>query len=524
MPLSHATVISLGPGGTAVGVFRRQADELVLEDFAVEPDPIAGGKTERTLDDTAASLARLRRRTTVRGEVTLVAPPQVTLIKMLQAPPVGVGRREDIVRFEAGLGIPGDPAGIVSGYVEAGARGSLPEVMLAAAKLADVEALCAAAEAAGFAPHGVVPAPVATLAAYRHVFPACSRTTLLLNVGIRSTTLLVVEAQGFFARIIPLGVLGLQGEMTGASTGISEGLNAVAIDANANLARLVQETTRTLLHLSRQGAASTPAGMLVMGYGAGVPGLVRSLGIHLNLPSERLVVHESLQIAAAARNGASGDPPMLAELTGAACLRLLPGQPEINLLPPRRSQEWRSRRRQPWLIGTGLLIVVALLPPIIHCRAVAAEATRKAAAIERAVAPVRARDAHISVAIGELARAEAQLAGLQEAWDRRGRWVEFLADLQGRLSGVGDVWLDRLRLVPGVGAAPQKVRLTGRMLDRNHPLGTVGPESIARVKALIASMHESPFVVGVEGERFDRSQPGVLTFDFVLVADPRRPL
>ncbi|HVZ64351.1 MAG TPA: hypothetical protein VG936_07255 [Lacunisphaera sp.] len=492
----------------------------MLEDFALEPEMSNGAAAGSSADETSASLARLRRRITVRGEVTLVVPPHLMLLKMIKAPPVGTGRREDIVRYEASQGIPGDPAGIVSGYLDAGARGGEPEVVLTAAKLADVESLCAAAEAADFTPSRLLPSPVGTLAAFRHSIPAGSRATLLLDIGTRSTTLLLVEPEGFFARILSFGVAAREGE---GSSGSGK-TGSVDLGTNALVTRLAQEIVRTLLHLSRRGATARPQSLVVAGFAAGGPGLARSLGSRLELTVDPFEPHQAIEYSPVAiRNGAREAVQNFPGLAGAA-LHLLQDQTEINLLPPLRKREWQARLRHPWLVGAGVMILLALWPPIIHWRSLADEANRKAMLMERAVAPVRERDTRIRMALRDLARVEIQLASLHDAWDRRGRWLEFLADLQDRLIRVGDVWLDRLEVVPAAGSTPQKLLLAGRMLDRDHPLGNAGPETIARVKALIASMHESPFVHGVEDERFDRSRPGVLSFNFVLVAESRQPL
>ncbi|HVT72968.1 MAG TPA: hypothetical protein VHD61_07510 [Lacunisphaera sp.] len=502
----------------------------MLEDFATLPDPILDGSPGGAAERPAASLAGLRRQVGVRGEVTLVVPPHVTLIKMIKAPPAGTGRRDEIVRFEAGQGIPGDPTGIVSGHVDAGARGGGPEVMLAAAKLDHLDWLCRVADAADLAPHCVLPAPVATLAAFRAVHPGCPHAILLFDLGIRSATLLLVEPRGFFARVLPVGPNNLRDETQGFTdggtvAGSGHAGGAAASGRQTFVDRLHQETARTLLHLSRQAAAAEAGKVFVTGWGATVPGLAQSLGHRLNLPIERLAVGQVIQIGpAAVRNGAAGENAMLHDLVGAACLRLQSTCTEFNLLPPQRRREWRTRRRQPWLVGTGILVVLTLLPPLILSRAMATEAARKAAAIERALAPVRVRDARLRGARQDLEHAEAQLSALQAARDRRGSWRDFLVDLQDRLGRVGDVWLDSLQVVPATGAGPQKMRLAGRMLDREHGPGQIGSEPLARVKALIAGLLESPFIRAVEDERFDGARAGVLRFELVLVADSRRPL
>jgi hypothetical protein len=55
-------------------------------------------------------------------------------------------------------------------------------------------------------------------------------------------------------------------------------------------------------------------------------------------------------------------------------------------------------------------------------------------------------------------------------------------------------------------------------LDRENPEAKVGNEAQGRVKLLIAKLGESKFVAAVERERFENSHPGLLQFDFVLVA------
>jgi type IV pilus assembly protein PilM len=52
----------------------------------------------------------------------------------------------------------------------------------------------------------------------------------------------------------------------------------------------------------------------------------------------------------------------------------------------------------------------------------------------------------------------------------------------------------------------------------------VSQESQNRVKTLLASFVESEFIIAIEDERFDNSQPGVLKFDFILVVSPAKPL
>jgi type IV pilus assembly protein PilM len=138
---------------------------------------------------------------------------------------------------------------------------------------------------------------------------------------------------------------------------------------------------------------------------------------------------------------------------------------------------------------------------------------------------------------------------LQRLAASRSNWTGFLGDLQARLAKSGDVWLERLQVLPAVPsaapiasapgggrspgaganeaagsvapAAEIRLHLAGSALDVANPTGRNGEESRERVKSLLASIRESPFVAGIEGERFDASQAGLLRFEVTVLVAPR---
>jgi len=115
----------------------------------------------------------------------------------------------------------------------------------------------------------------------------------------------------------------------------------------------------------------------------------------------------------------------------------------------------------------------------------------------------------------------------------RSAWTGLLDELQRHLADAGDAWLESLRLAgseepravaTGNPAPPLRLELSGRLLDRQDPLAKAGRESLLKVQALLDGLRSSPFVAGIEEERFDRSQPGILRFDFILVTGSRQSL
>ena len=532
---SRAIALDCGASHTALGIFSCKGNRLRLDEYAVEVFPATTGGDDHWLEQTCAALSALRAKVKTPGRAVLVLPSHLALTKLIKTPRVEAAKREKIIRFEAGQNIPYALADVVWDSVVAGEREAELEVLLTAAKLEAVEPLCAAVRAAGFEPRLILPSPLATLAGYRLVHAAQPEPSLVLNLGARSTTLLLAGGKRFVARPFSLGGNSVTQQIAGSqdceaseaeAIKLSERGGTLTADAMETLAtRLAQEITRSVLHFRRQSAMANPARVHLTGGGARLSGLEEALEKKLKVPVTRLDVLGAIEIASGVtRSEVTEHALTLADLIGAAATQLLPGQAVLNLLPPKLRDHENQRRRQPWLIAAAVMAVAALVPPVLYYRSVTREAAHQTAAIERELAPLRERDTRNRGNLQQLAELKRQVAPLQAAYDRRASWLNLLADLQERLGQVEDVWLEKLQVMPAAAGAPVKLAVSGRMLDRTNPLSKVSPETFNRVKALLASIVDSPFVATVEGERFDNNQPGILQFDFVLVADPARPL
>jgi type IV pilus assembly protein PilM len=204
MSKSRAVVVDCGARRTALGIFRRTGDRLRLDEFAVEVFPAAATAGDNWLEQTAAALLVLRRQMKAGGPVVLVLPAHLALTKFIKVPRVDPATREKVIRFEASQNIPHALPDVAWDSVVVGERDLDLEVMLAAAKLDAVEPLCDAAQAAEFEPRVVLPSPLATLAAFRLVPTIAPHATLVLNLGARSTTLLLADEKRFVVRTLPL--------------------------------------------------------------------------------------------------------------------------------------------------------------------------------------------------------------------------------------------------------------------------------------------------------------------------------
>jgi type IV pilus assembly protein PilM len=281
---------------------------------------------DRWLEHTKAALVALAERTAVRGRVTLVLPPHITLAKIIRVPQFERGKREKVIRFAAEEAIPCPLADVVWDHVAAADHDL--EVMLAAVKRGPLEELCAGVRAAGFEIGAVLPASLGTLAAFR-MAPHDQEPTLLLNIGARSTSLLIVSGNRFVVRTIACGA-----------------------QSDSFAMRLVQEVTRSVLFFRRQGGWPEPVRICLTGGGARSAGLAAALAAGFKLP----VGH--LELAALIDGELAGAE--LTDLTGAAATRLCPGHPAMNLIP---SSLRPMRVKRPLQVaGATLAVAVAVWP------------------------------------------------------------------------------------------------------------------------------------------------------------------
>jgi type IV pilus assembly protein PilM len=517
---NRTLILECGSSRVALGVFthvgkRLCLHELVVEDFGAGDNP-AGH--DGWLKNVRVALRSIRARTKSRGRVVVLLPAHLTLTKLIKLPRVEAAQREKILRFEAAQNIPYALTDVVWDSVVVSETAAESEVLLATAKLEILDPLCAAAQEAGFDPRLVLPSSFATLAGFKLIQEDDAKSILGLNLGERSTSLVLVESARFALRTFALGIDQSKDEATVESLVGVEKIEPIRT-------RLLQEITRSLLHFQWRSKMGKPSQVCLSGTGAKVPGLVEAVSERLKIPVHIYDLHGVIDFESEPVKKSAADYPLtLIDLVGAAATQLSRDLPVVNLLPPRMLERAGYRQRRPWLVAAALLMTTILIPPLVHFRDLRDEAGKKSAAIERELVPTRARDLRNRANLQRVAELNLRTQAFNGALERRHSWLLLLAGLQDRFTQVEDVWLEKMQLAPQTPDAPLKLVISGRILDRSHPLAKVSPETFARFKTLTARLVESPFVTAVETERFDNQQPGILKFDLVLVSDAQRPL
>lgn len=450
--------------------------------------------------------------------LTVVCAPMPLLAKVLEVPRVAAAKEDETLRHEVRQAVPYPLEEVVWDHAVVGDDGVERRVALVAVRREWPESIVEALRGAGL--------PVAEIAA----LPACmvnaasaveggDEDRLLIDAGHRTTHLVFIGDDHFALRTAAFGY----------ETASGSPENYVR--------RLGGEARRSLAAQKRQNPAYDPRRAVITGSAldsmADLPAL---LAAQLGMAVDPL----RTETGGSAKAGAGTHAVMLGAVTGSGGAGTL----KFDLLPGSLREARASRRRLPALALSACLFLAAGAVFYAGQWQQSRQLAAREAALREAGAPVFALNARVRE-LGE--EADALAAALRDVGalaEGRGNWLRFLADLQDRLLAVEDVWIDGLevRRTPPPDAAappddssyadepPPRVRpkveltLTGRMLDRENPLSRVSPDMRARVSALIDGFSLSEFVAAVGERRFDTTQPGILRFEFTLVADPERPL
>ena len=571
MSSPRVLAVDSGAGHVACGVFAPAKDgRLVLQQFALEsfnPDPALEPQWSELV---AQSLGAAAKRAGSFGQGVLSLPGHLTLTKFVKTPAIEKAKRDKVLQFEAQQNIPYPLHEVVWDYQVINDDGLDLEVMLAAVKLDVAEALCDSVRGVGVSPVAVAPSTLALYRAFKYNYPDVAGPVLVVNVGARSTNLLFIDGTRFFVRTIALAgnsvtqsiadelkqefahAEGLKLQVLGGTSDLPEASPARATVLNAAhsfVGRLHMEITRSTVNYRRQSGSEQPGVILVTGGGSLVPGLVSSLAEKLKTNVEYFDPLRNVEVAPSA-SVAREYAGVLADLVGLAVGQAA-GEKPFSLLPASIGQALAFRKQQPFYVAAAFLLVAAVALPIVHFNQRSEAAAAQARKLEAAIRPLRELKDADSANLKRIEDIKKQIDAIQSLVESKSNWINFLTDLQERLVKVEDVWLEKvqvLRPAPGETAATSntggifggsavvsnpdqkpaapvlRLNLSGRLLDKNNPTSRVSQDSFERVKSLLKSFADSQFIDTVEKETFNPNQPGILSFDFILVVDPKKPL
>jgi type IV pilus assembly protein PilM len=395
---------------------------------------------------------------------------------------------------------------------------------LSAVKAGQIREISDIMSSAGIRIDAIRPAALSVADGFRYGYPELRESTLIVEIGTRSTHVVLAEGVRQFARTVSFGL-----EATSPASASDAAENECA-------SRLVGELVRTIAFARRQVTINPPTALLLATPDLRFAALSEVLGEILSLPVQRYDPLRRIEVMEAQAFGGARPTPS-AVLIGCAVNRHARSGSTINLLP-RVAREERARlRRRRWFVATAAIVAASLVIPFLF---LGRRSEQLHLAIERGRPRLREAKRIQAANVENFARlsyAQRELADLEKIKHATTSWLGFFGGLQDALAAVGDTWLDGFRFVArptessGSNSAPigpemlaQRVRVTGWMLDRLRPTEKVSAEVHARGKQLLANIAKTSSVRAIEDERFDYSRPGLVRFEFTIVLDPKTPL
>jgi len=572
MRFRRILALDCGAAHVACGLFLRAAGgRLVLERFATAALPLQEPSDDEWVAAVVTSLEALGRQERLRGACVLGLPGHLTFAKLIRVPDTAARPQRKIVRFEARQSLPSALHEVAWTAAALAGNGNGRDVALTAVRRSVIEALCVRLSDAGFTPWAVLPPWFVLRHGAGGAGPPGAEPALVLCVGARSTHLVLSDAMRFFMRTFALGgnaVTQRVADELGLDYARAESLKRQVFDRKANMAaespertavaiaadefvrRVGGEIARSLASLFPEGGDRRPGVLSLTGNGSLIPELAPALAERLQMRIERWEARRHIGLGLAVAESSGGpDLAALAGLSGLAAGATSREAAAVNLLP--RAWRWgmRIRRWWPGVATAAALVVLALATAAWQTRVKTGAIREETAEIDRKIDILRGLERRNHDNLARLAATNRRIAALRRLADARSAWIAFLSDLQERLVKTEDVWLERLRIPPpaprmasaaptagtaGLGlvaqggrterqeAAPAaQLELAGYLFDASNPVALAGETTRARASSLLAQLRASPFVAGIEAERFDSSRPGLLRFELTLTLAPR---
>lgn len=441
------------------------------------------------------------------GKVALSVSGQMAFQRYAAIPAAGGEERfEQMVRYEIEQNVPFPIDEMICdrqvlGDTESGDK----SVMIVAAKTDQIESLAAAVQSLGFSLEIVGIAPISLTNAVRYATGDDDSCVVILDIGAKTTSLVIVEGEKIYNRSIPVAGNAITKEiaaalgcttdeaeqfkiergyvsMGGVTEDEDETTDRVAKVCRAVMTRLVAEISRSVNFYRSQQGGSAPVALYLTGGTALLPQVDVFLSEALNTevaffnPFEAIAVGPKVDTAALESDGAliSSTAGLALQLAGIARFG-------INLLPPSILSDRAEKAKIPFIAVAGVALVAGLFLSMLSfdngaaalCarRDVAAGEASKLAGFEK---KVKAAEERLE---GEHASAEAFRTLLVNR-----------ASASQRLSAVRD------SLVPGMGMWIEKWE-KGRVTIRYWKDRSKGVTGKTPGERVVESLKHKPVVV-----------------------------
>ena len=466
MAKRHLT-LDIGASSVKLAEYEGGKGGLTLVNYGIAPlaAPLDAGNAAAILSP--ALLEIVREKGIKPGPVSLAISGQMVFPRFASIAAAGGSEKFDQqVRFEIEQNIPFPIDEMVCdrqvlGDNENGEK----SVMIVAAKTDQVEEITAAVRAAGFTPELIDVAPIALTNVLRCSGAADAGCCVLLDIGSKTTSLVIVDGDKLYNRSIPVAGNTITKEIAaalGCTPEEAEGykrtdayvaLGGVVEDEDetrdrvskvcrAVMTRLHAEVSRSINFYRSQQGGSVPVKLYVTGGTSLLPQLDRFFAESLQLEVEYVnpfdVVGVGPKIDAEALEG---DTTQLAATVGLALHLAGLATFAINLLPPSLLKERADIAKIPFVAVGAVSLVAALVLVLLAASKGAAEAEAESSAVAAEASRLRSVETKVKEAVAEEERATAKANVFKSLFAKRSLPVVKIMAIRSALGN--EMWIEK---------------------------------------------------------------------------------
>jgi len=468
-----ARILTLNLGSQAISVadFRPQSGGgLVLRDYKRRDLAIENpGEPIRHPQITATIREILNELGIKSAKVNYAVAGQSVFARFVKLPSVEEEKIDRIIAFEAQQNVPFPIDEVVWDYqlVGGGADEQL-QVVLVAIKSDLLEGINAAVEAAGLRPTVIGVANMALYNAFRYNYSDVTDSSLVVDIGARTTNLLFIEPGKIFSRSVPIGGSSITtalarefnepfaaAETRKRESGFVSLGGAYADPADVDIARMSKiirstmtrlhaEIMRSISHYRSQQQGKAPARTYLCGGSSGMPYMREFFQEKLQVPIEFFNPVRNVAIANEAdAQQIARSAHLLGELVGLGLRTVASCPMELNLRPASVIRAHEVERRRPFLIGAAVCVIAAMLGWSFFYMHAAGVLSAIKQQVDAKVTTLRGFQTRIDGIRKEATTLDSVASPLLDAVNARSFWPLLLEDLNARLPKE-NIWVTEL--------------------------------------------------------------------------------
>ena len=382
-----------------------------------------------------------------------------------------VGDAEQQVRYEIEQNVPFPIDEIVSDHQFVGMT---PEgdkaTLIVAAKLEAVRSVTDAVRATGLKPMMVDVSPIAICNALKFAYPQLGGCSVVLDVGSKTTNLIILEDEKIYNRSIPVAGNTITKEIAqqfgcsfeeaeqlklergyvalgGVTEDEDEVSDRVSKIVRTVLTRLHAEISRSINFYRSQQGGSAPTRLFLTGGTARLPQLDQFFTESLQVEVEFLNPFGGVKFGPKIDPGAlDTDAFALTESVGLALRGGDTAWLKINLMPPELVNEARAIKRIPFLVAGGVAFLAALGVAALVQNRSAEAANAKLERVQARNSALSSSEAKLKAEIRQVDEATAKCDEFQQLLSSRSAALRRLQDV--RKSLVNGMWITDWTAIP----------------------------------------------------------------------------